>query len=63
MAVAAVAAPPINVELVPLPPPPKPPPVVGPPFSRRDFVTFGIGVGAGALVTFLGCLVAVLGRH
>ncbi len=61
--VAAVAAPPINVELVPLPPPPKPPPMVGPPFSRRDFVTFGIGVGAGALVTFLGCLVALLGRH
>ena len=58
----AAPAPPINVELVPLPPPPKPAPMVGPPFSRRDFVTFGIGVGAGALVTFLGCLIAVLGR-
>jgi serine/threonine protein kinase len=60
---AAVAPPSVNVELVPLPPPPKPLPTVGPQFSRRDFVTFGIGVGAGALAMFLGCLVAVLGKR
>jgi serine/threonine protein kinase len=60
---APVAVPAINVELAPLPPAPKPLPTVGPPFSRRDFVTFGIGVGAGALVTFLGCLVAVFGKR
>jgi eukaryotic-like serine/threonine-protein kinase len=55
----------INVELVPMPPPSTPTPerLVGPPFTRRDFVTFGIGVGAGALVTLLGCLVAVFGRR
>ncbi len=48
-----------------MPPPaePAPPKLFGPPFSRRDFLTFGIGAGAGAAVTFLGCLVAVLGRR
>ena len=52
-----VAAPPVvNVELVPMPPPaePAPPKLFGPPFSRRDFLTFGVGAGAGAAVTFLG---------
>jgi serine/threonine protein kinase len=63
-AAAPVAAPPeVNVELVPMPPPPKPQPLIGPPFTRRDFLTFGIGACAGALVAILGCLVAVLGRR
>ena len=55
----------VNVELVPLPTPGQGPPqkLFGPPFSRRDFLTFGVGVGAGATVAFLGCLVAVLGRR
>ena len=59
------AGPPVvNVELVPLPPPaePAPPKLFGPPFSRRDFLTFGIGAGAGAAVTVLGLSIALLGR-
>ena len=60
-----VAAPPVvNVELVPMPPPAEPAPqkLFGPPFSRRDFLAFGIGAGAGAAVTFLGLLIALFGR-
>ena len=43
----AATAGPVNVELVPLPPPPRPQPMIGPPFSTRDFITFGIGVIGG----------------
>ena len=59
------ASPVINVELVPLPAPgkPAPPKLFGPPFSRRDFLTFGVGAGAGALVTFLGLLIALSGKR
>jgi len=58
------AVPVVNVELVPLPAPGQsaPPKLFGPPFSRRDFLTFGIGAGAGAAVTFLGLLIALFGR-
>lgn len=31
--------------------------------SRRDLLVFGIGAAAGACVTFVGCLVALAGRH
>jgi serine/threonine protein kinase len=51
------AIPVIDVELAP------PTPLLGLPLTRRDFVVFGIGAGAGALATFLGCLVAVFGRR
>ena len=43
--------------------PPEPQPLFGLPLTRRDFVVFGVGAGAGALATFLGCLVAVFGRR
>jgi hypothetical protein len=60
------AAPPpsgIDVDLVP----PAAPSDAGggfraPRLSRRELALFGIGAVAGSLVTFLGCLVALLAR-
>jgi serine/threonine protein kinase len=54
------AIPVIDVELAPTP---APQPLLGLPLTRRDFVVFGVGAGAGALATFLGCMVAVFGRR
>ncbi|HBI45746.1 MAG TPA: hypothetical protein DDY78_23275 [Planctomycetales bacterium] len=54
------AIPVIDVELAPTA---APQPLFGLPLTRRDFVVFGIGAGAGALATFLGCMVALLGRR
>ena len=54
------AIPVIDVELAPAS---APQPVFGLPLTRRDFVVFGLGAGAGALATFLGCLVAVFSRR
>jgi eukaryotic-like serine/threonine-protein kinase len=54
------AIPVIDVELAPTM---APQPLFGLPLTRRDFVVFGVGAGAGALATFLGCLVALLGRR
>jgi serine/threonine protein kinase len=56
-------APDINVELVPFLPPPAPPELTGARLTRRDFIVFGIGAGAGALATFLGCLFALSRRR
>jgi serine/threonine protein kinase len=53
----------VNVELVPLPPPDFPQEAGREPargLTRRDFIAFGIGAAAGALATFLGCLVALV---
>jgi eukaryotic-like serine/threonine-protein kinase len=54
------AIPVIDVELAPATTPQS---LFGLPLTRRDFVVFGVGAGAGALATFLGCLVAVFGRR
>jgi serine/threonine protein kinase len=61
---AAAAVLPIDVELVPLtPPPPAAKPARGLGMSRRDALVFGIGAFAGAVVTFVGALIAHLGRR
>jgi serine/threonine protein kinase len=68
-AVPATAAPvaahvPIDVELVPITSPSaetKPARGVG--LSRRDVLLFGIGACAGAVVTFVGAVIAYLGRR
>jgi hypothetical protein len=38
------------------------PPSRGTRLTRRDFLFFGAGAVAGALATFLGCLVALAGK-
>jgi serine/threonine-protein kinase len=54
----------IDVELVSTSPPTSDPvPGRGLHLNRRDALVFGIGAGAGALVTFVGYLIARLGRH
>jgi serine/threonine protein kinase len=55
---------PMDVELVPAVPPPSETGIGrGLRLSRRDAVIFGIGAGAGAAVTFIGALLARLGRR
>jgi serine/threonine protein kinase len=55
-------APLVNVELVPLPGVGGKK-VLGMYLGRRDFIAFGIGAAAGALATFLGCLIALTGKR
>jgi serine/threonine protein kinase len=60
---AATAPVEIDVELVPMSPPSSEQASVrGLHLNRRDAVVFGIGAGAGALVTFMGYLIAQLSR-
>jgi serine/threonine protein kinase len=54
----------VDVELVPIPPPSSDRETArGLHLNRRDAVVFGIGAGAGALVTFVGYLIARLSRR
>jgi serine/threonine protein kinase len=57
------AAPTIDVELVPYTPPAEAKPVKGFRLTRRDALVFGIGALLGAIVTFIGALIARLGKH
>jgi serine/threonine protein kinase len=57
------AAPVIDVELVPYTPPAEAKPAKGLRLNRRDALVFGIGALLGAVVTFLGALIARLGKH
>ena len=61
---ATQALPGVDVELVPVSP------VAAPGkgmaalrLSRREFLVFGLGAGAGAVATFLGCYFAIRGRQ
>jgi serine/threonine protein kinase len=57
------AAPMIDVELVPYTPPAEAKPSRGLRMSRRDALVFGIGALLGAVVTFIGALIARLGKR
>jgi serine/threonine protein kinase len=62
---APVAAEPVEIDVEPVAMPPlasDPAPGRGWHLSRRDAVVFGLGAGAGALVTFAGYLIAQLSR-
>jgi serine/threonine protein kinase len=53
----------IDVELVPMAPPAEAKAAKGLRMSRRDAIVFGIGAAAGAVVTFVGYLIARMSRQ